>query len=192
LVSLPWSDVTNDVPPPPVYVRKENLPPTPDTAADSRIQSRLPAESPVPGPFDMPVPNEQIGAAPGETNPMRDPIRLERSRRPPDRYTIAALCAAYAECAAVGFDLHSPRLSDAAFHVDVTHGADRLVGLAHDLADQRGEVLLVAGEIELRREYDEAPSELQRAIVIAADAAQVANDLTSPQAKLHACLGRAH
>jgi hypothetical protein len=61
-----------------------------------------------------------------------------------------------------------------------------MVSLAHDLADQRGEMLLVAGEVELRCEYDDAPSELQRAMVIAADAAQVANDLgsTSPQAKL--------
>ena len=83
------------------------------------------------------------------------------------------MAAAYDDCNATHFDLHSPRLPEAAFQVDLTHGADRLVSRTFDLYDQRGEVFMLADENELRRTFDDTPIGLQRAALIAIDVDQV-------------------
>jgi hypothetical protein len=70
--------------------------------------------------------------------------------------------------------------------VNTTRGADRVVAQAFDLAEARGEPFMLADEMALRDEYEAAAPELQRAVMIATDAAQVAEEFgaTSPQALL--------
>ena len=78
--------------------------------------------------LNEPIPNEHVRPAPGATDQYRDTVRPVRARRPVDRldYSALALGAVQAECAATNYDLHSPRLPDSAFVVDVSHGADRM------------------------------------------------------------------
>ena len=134
------------------------------------------------------VPNANTLPAPGSDDPLREPARPTRATRPPDRlaYSAAALSAAYAEAAGVGFDLKAPRMTDAAFLVNTDHGADRLVARAFDQAAARGEPLLVSVENDIRSSFDEMVPELQRAALIAADIDLVSAELgpTSPQAKM--------
>ena len=56
-------------------------------------------------------------------DPMRDPARPRRDRREPDRYTVSAMCAAYAEAAGAGFNTTSLRMPIGAFGVNTEAGA---------------------------------------------------------------------
>ena len=98
----------------------------------------------------------------------------------------SALSASYIAASGCGFDAYSPRMPDAAFLVDTSIGADRLVHEAICLAESRGDTFLLGAEEELRREYQEAPPELQRCMMISLDHSQVASELgsTSPQATM--------
>ena len=180
---------STDVPPTPVPVHDpKTVPPSPVTMHAPKATPTEPGLPPPMRLFDEPIPNEHTMPAPGQTDAMRDTVRPERARRPPDRleYSALALSAAYAECSQAGFDLHARGLPDAAFHVDVSHGADRLVACAFDLFDSRDVILLLDDEKELRASYDSASHEMQRALMIAADVDQVSVELgsTSPQAIL--------
>ena len=73
------------------------------------------------------------------------------------------------ECAALNFEINSPRLPDAALVVDVTHGADRLVADAYDLYADRGAALAFTDAQYILEEYDKTPPERQRALMIATD-----------------------
>ena len=165
-------------------------PPTPQTSEVSHVRQVAQGITSIPslGPYDEPVPNEHTVPPPGSDDAIRDPVRPERARRPPERlgYASSAMAAAYVECSQANFDLHSPRLSDAAFHVNTTDGADRLVGRAFELSEHRGEVFMFADEVELRGEFDASPIELQRAVMIATDFDRVSEEFghTSPQATL--------
>ena len=166
-------------------------PPTPSTSEASRTTSRLPLK-PTPLPpttfHSEPLPNQETQTSSGSGDAIRDPVRAERARRPPERlaYAAAAMTAAYVDCSRANFDIQSPRMPDAAFHVDLSHGSDRLVANAFELCDQRGEILMLADEVELRSTFDESPPELQRALMIATDADMVSLEFgaTSPQTKL--------
>ncbi|MDC0526059.1 reverse transcriptase domain-containing protein, partial [bacterium] len=101
-------------------------------------------------------------------------------------YSVAALAASYAEAAGVGFDVYSPRMPIDALYVETTHGADRLVAEAFDLAESLGEPMMLAAEREIRTAYEASPTELQRATMISCDHALVVAEYgsTSPQAIL--------
>ena len=116
---VPISDDEPDAPPVPVSPRPAQPKDVSDeTVQEPRRRAELPPPSPLPNPFvplkDQPVPNEHTRPAPGSDDPLKEPARPERARRPVDRlgYSSAALAAAYVEASGVGFDLHSPRLSE--------------------------------------------------------------------------------
>ena len=138
--------------------------------------------------LNEPIPNENVRPAPGATDQYRDTVRPVRARRPVDRldYSALALGAVQAECAATNYDLHSPRLPDSAFVVDVSHGADRLVTEAFDLYDSRNEILMLADENHIRSTFDQAAEEMQRAALIAADVTRASDEFgsTAPQTKM--------
>jgi hypothetical protein len=137
--------------------------------------------------FDQPVPNMHTQPASDGDDPLREPVRPERVRRQPDRleYASLALAAVHDECAALGFEMQSPRWPEAAFLVAVDDGADRLVAEAHDLCTVRGTVMALADVHHIEHEYTNSPPELQRACMIAADSAKAADEygVTSPQVK---------
>ena len=137
---------------------------------------------------DEPIPNIHTQPPPDSTNAIHDPVRPQRDRQPPERlaYSSLAMTAAYVECAIDHFNLHSPRLSDAAFHVDVHDGADRLAKCAGELLASRGTTLLISDENTLRHEFDVTNDETKRALMIAADVAQASLEFgtAAPQTKM--------
>ena len=140
--------------------------------ADARTNQRQPsAHEPTRLQFDQPVPNEHVAPPLGSSDQYRDPVRPERPRKPPDRlgYASLALGALHADVAALGFDLRSPLLPEAAFLVDVSSGADRLVAEARNLTESRGAAFAVVEEQVLSHEFEVAAFEMQRAIMISAD-----------------------
>ena len=123
------------------------------------------------------------------TNPADESNRAERARRPPDRlaYASLAMASAYEATSTSDYDLKSCRLPEAAFQVNLTGGADRVVMRAFDVSDQwHDEPLLLAGEFDLRKEYDGLPHELQRAALIALDTTRATEEFgeSSPQTKM--------
>ena len=60
------------------------------------------------------------------------------------------MAAAYPDMARLAMDIKSPSTPDMAFHVEITHGAYRIVAQACDLYDYRGEVFMMSDETNLR------------------------------------------
>ena len=125
------------------------------------------------------TPNVHTKAVEGSTDPLKEPARPERARRPPDRleYSAAALSAAHAEALELGFDIKSHRMPLMAYVVNVEHTADRLVAKQFDQLEARGEPMLLSAEEGLRHSFEELAPELQRAVALAMDATQIAEEL---------------
>lgn len=183
-----WLRFADLTPLPEVAEQFSRLAPTgiiPASPVDADMQPVGTNEQPS-NPSDFPIPNVHSAPPPGSDDAIRDPVRPERARRPPDRwggYAAAALATDYEACRDVHFDIKSSKLPDSAFVVNTTDGADRLICEAFDLFDGHGEVLMLADERMIRDEYNATPIQLQRALMIAVDAQQVLLEYghTSPQ-----------
>ena len=128
-------------------------------------------------------------------DPMRDPARPQRIRREPERYTVSAMCAAYADAAGASFSATSPRMPIGAFGVNTEAGLQRLQERAcatgyslaavpgSDWCENRdGKGPMTSEELGLA--FSALEPELQRAVCIMADYDEVVAELgaDSPQA----------
>ena len=103
--------------------------PTPDApGTDAPADGVAPVVNNLPTSYSGPTPNQWTRPAPGQMDPLKEPARPQRERRPVDRlaFSVGALAAEHVLAADCGYDTRSPRLAGAALQIDMDVGASRL------------------------------------------------------------------